>query len=63
LGAGVLRDFTQAYKWLILASAKGDEDAKKNAPIVERQMTPEQIAEAQRLVRDFEPRKTPEPSS
>lgn len=36
----------EAYKWFNLASAQGDEEAKKNLPIIESWMTPEQIAEA-----------------
>jgi len=61
-GDGVPKDYVEAHKWLNLASANGDEDAKKDLPIVEESMTKEQIAEAQRLARDFKPRKALEPS-
>ena len=54
-GEGVPKDYVQAYQWFNLASAQGDEDAKKNLHIAERQMTTEQIAEAQRLAREFRP--------
>ncbi|MBE0545775.1 MAG: SEL1-like repeat protein [Verrucomicrobia bacterium] len=57
-GKGVTIDFAESYKWFNLASAQGDEDSKTALAIVERKMTPEQIAEAQRLARDFKPRKT-----
>jgi S1-C subfamily serine protease len=50
----------QANKWFNLASAQGYTDAKQYLSIVERLMTPGQIAEAQELARDFKPRKAPE---
>lgn len=56
-GNGVPRDYVEAYKWYNLASAQGDEYAKSNLAIIERQMTPEQIAEAQKLSAAFVPRK------
>ena len=53
-GDGVPKDDIQAYKWLSLASSHGDELAKRSLlPAVEERMTPEQIAEAQQLVREF----------
>jgi TPR repeat protein len=59
-GDGVTKDYMQANKWFNLASAQGYTDAKQYLSIVERLMTPEQIAEAQELARDFKPRKAPE---
>lgn len=56
-GNGIVRDYVQAYKWFNLAAAQGSEDAKKNIEIVTRQMTRDQIAEAQRLAAQFRPRK------
>ena len=58
-GTGVPSDYVEAHKWCNLASAQGLEDCKKNLPIIERLMTREQIAEAQRLAREFRPRKSP----
>ena len=55
-GLGLPQDYIEAYKWYNLATAKGDSDAKKNRDVVVRHMTPEQIAEAQRLSREFKPR-------
>jgi TPR repeat protein len=49
------KDFTEAYKWFNLASAQGDEKANNGLSAIEREMTPEQIAEAQRLAREFKP--------
>ena len=59
-GTGVTKDHVQAYKWLNLAAAAGDEradDARINLASAERYLTPEQVAEAQQLARDFKPRK------
>ncbi len=55
-GRGVLRDYVQAHKWIILAAAQGDEDARKARDILAEQMTPVQIAEAQRLAREWKPK-------
>jgi hypothetical protein len=57
-GRGVPQDYVQAYKWLDLAAAKDDQntdDIKVNLSMAERFMTPEQIAEGQRLAREFKP--------
>jgi TPR repeat protein len=56
-GNGVLKNYVEADKWFNLASAQGNEDAKKFLSIVEQNMTPGQIAEAQKLAREFKPRK------
>jgi hypothetical protein len=42
-----------AYMWWNLAAAQGDEFAQENKAIKERQMTREQIAEAQRMSRKW----------
>lgn len=66
-GTGVAKDYVQAYMWLNLAAAKGDErsgDARLNMASAERFLTPEQIAEGQRLAREFKPVKAlPAPQS
>ena len=56
-GDGVPRDEVEEYKWFNLAAAQGDKTAKKNLLSLEAIMTPDQIAEAQRLSREFTPRK------
>ena len=66
-GEGVPKNNVQAYKWWNLAAAGGDELAAENRRLLEREMTPAQIAEAQRLSDQFVPRKagaetTPETS-
>ena len=58
------KDYLEAYKWFNLAAAKGDErtvDARINLASAERYLTPEQVAEAQRLAREFKPHKAPAP--
>ncbi len=59
-GNGVIRDYVQAYKWFNLAAAQGETEAKNFLPVLERRMPPEQIAEAQRLAREFRPSKASE---
>jgi TPR repeat protein len=57
-GKGVETNFVQAYKWLALAAAKDNQNSdeiKVNLSSVERFMTPEQIAEAQKLAQEFVP--------
>lgn len=58
-GKGVPQDYLQAYKWFNLACAQGGEhniDARMNLSMAERAMTPEQIAQSQKLAREFKPR-------
>jgi hypothetical protein len=44
-----------AYKWTALAAERGDEQAKSNLEAIAKNMTPEQIVEAKRLVRGWKP--------
>ncbi len=57
LGQGVTQDYVQAYKWFNLAAAQGKTDANMflNASAVH--LSPEAIAEAERLSSEFVPRK------
>ncbi len=52
-GVGVTQDSIQAYKWFSIAGAFGNEVAQKRLSVVERTMTPAQIAEAQKLAREW----------
>jgi len=56
-GVGVPRDPVEAWKWLTLSSddlkGKGREIAIENRKVIEREMTPAQIAEARRRVADW----------
>jgi len=54
-GEGVLKDYVKADMWFNLASAQGHEAAKQGLSEVERLMSSEQIAEAQKLAREFNP--------
>ncbi len=53
LGQGVPQDDVQAHMWLSLAAAQGIENARKARDILAARMTPAQIAEAQRLAREW----------
>ena len=56
-GYGVLQDFVEAHKWFNLAAARGNKHAEKNRVTVSIAMTHTQIAEAQRLAREWKPKK------
>lgn len=59
-GDGVVKDEVEAYKWWLLAAGQGYVDAKTNVEGSEKRLTREQIAEGQKLARNFKPRKGPE---
>ncbi len=57
-GQGVVQDYVQAHKWYNLAAASlppgEDRDrAVRNRDLIEGKMTPAQMAEAQRLAREW----------
>jgi TPR repeat protein len=54
-GQGVPQDYVQAHKWLNLSAAQGEAIAAENRDIIAKRMTPEQIAEAQKLARNWKP--------
>jgi len=51
-GQGVPQDYVVAHVWFSLAVVAGSKDAPKNRALVAARMTPEQIAEAQRIARE-----------
>jgi len=55
-GRGVPQDYVQAHMWWSLAAAKGDADAINNLDQIAAKMTPAQIAEAQKLAREWKPK-------
>ncbi len=60
-GQGVPQDYVQAHMWYNLAASHfapgSDRDrAVKNRDIIAEKMTPAQIAEAQRLAREWKPK-------
>ena len=52
-GEGVPENLVQAYFWFNLAAAQNNEDAKNNKTILKILMTRSQIADAQKLSREF----------
>jgi TPR repeat protein len=56
-GRGVLQDFVQAYMWYNLSAAHGESRSAEARDALAKQMTPAQIAEAQRLAREWTPDK------
>ena len=54
-GRGVLQDYIEAHKWLNLASANREAEAAKQRDKLADKMTPAQVAEAQRLAREWTP--------
>ena len=51
-GNGVLQDNVYAHMWFNIASSNGDETARDNRDLAAERMTPDQLAEAQRLARE-----------
>ena len=48
-GEGVPKDYVKAYAWWIRAAAQGEEDAIEAKDLLRKEMTAEQVAEAQNL--------------
>ena len=59
-GLGVPKDYVVAYKWWNLAAVHGDDVDKAKAMLaeIERRMTAEEVAQGQRLAREFKPHQT-----
>ena len=60
-GQGVTQDYVQAHKWFNLTAANnsnktGREKAASNRDLMAKQMTPAQVAEAQKLAREWKPK-------
>ena len=51
-GISVIQNYVIAHMWFNIAARDGNEDVKKSRDIVIKQMTSEQIAEAQELARE-----------
>jgi hypothetical protein len=54
-GLGVPKDYVQAYMWFSLAASAGNHKAPSKREIAKGFMTADQIAEAQRLAREWKP--------
>jgi TPR repeat protein len=57
MGRGVPQDYVLAHMWFNLSAARGGSPARRDSKL--HQMTPEQIAEAQRLAREWKPTTQP----
>ena len=55
-GEGVPQDYVQAHMWFNLAAANGNVVAIEARNRIAASMTPEQIAEAQKLARKWKPK-------
>ncbi len=55
-GQGVPKNSVQAYRWYTLAASQGDDLAEKCKNHLAKSMTLEQLAEAQRFVREWKPK-------
>ncbi|HEX4968690.1 MAG TPA: tetratricopeptide repeat protein, partial [Nitrospiraceae bacterium] len=55
-GRGVLQDFIQAHMWYNLGAAHGDLNAAEARDALAQRMSATQIAEAQRLAREWKPK-------
>lgn len=56
-GLRVPQDHVSAYMWFSLSAAQGKEGAATFRDLIARRMTPAQIAEAQKLAREWKPTK------
>jgi TPR repeat protein len=61
-GKGVPQDYVLAHMWFTLAAAKGQQDAASLRDALAKRMTPAQIAEAQKLAREWTPKRSLPPS-
>jgi TPR repeat protein len=52
MGKGSLENFVLAHMWLNLSSAGGNKEASTFRDVLSKQMTPQQIAEAQKLAKE-----------
>jgi len=58
-GWGVPKDLVRALMWFNLSAAQGDQDAATNRQNIAPLITPVQIAEAQKLAREWKPTTQP----
>lgn len=55
-GRGVQRDYVRAYLWFSLATGQGDQRAAHSRSILVSLISPAQIAEGQKLAREWKPK-------
>jgi len=54
-GQGVSADKPQAYMWLMLSAAQGDEEAGRQADILSKQLKPSEVTSIKKLVNQWKP--------
>jgi hypothetical protein len=52
-GEGVPQDYAQAMMWVLVAKASGEPRVDQVLPVIESKATPAQIAEGQRMAREW----------
>jgi TPR repeat protein len=55
-GKGVVQDYVKGHSWFNLGAASGNANSVQGRDIVAKLMTPQQIADAQKLARDCQAR-------
>ncbi len=55
-GQGLSEDKVKAHLWYDLASRNGDKDAASDRDALERDMTPDQVAEAKKMATEWKPK-------
>ena len=55
-GQGVPHDYVRAHMWFNLSAAQGHEKALQDRKRIAARMAPDQIAEAQKLAREWKPK-------
>ena len=56
-GLGVTQDYVQAHIWYNIAAARGLRIGRRNRDLLAKNMSPEQLAEAQKLAREWKSKK------
>lgn len=54
-GEGVPKDLVQSYMWMLLAAKQNPRVVAQNIPVMERFLTPDQVAEAKRRASEWKP--------
>ncbi len=54
-GDGVPQSLLDAYKWYAIAASSGDADARERADAIATQVSPEELAAADKAAREFKP--------
>jgi TPR repeat protein len=60
-GEGVIQEYVEAHKWYNISAANGGERGAELRDVLAKRMTPAQIAEAQKLAREWKPIKNERP--